>query len=155
MNTNMGKEFLDMMLQPYAEEDELLNTWIERLLVNVRWKLFEGQEKWLYMSGELGEGAIPKFKNNAREYMKDIIYGEFGWLVDYLIERLIAEYRLSNIELDDGTIADLKWDMSAEEYEEWELECKRRIFEDYKEILGEEKTIEHFNKLWGENWNKE
>lgn len=144
--------YIDMYLEPYAEDDALLNDWIDHTLARVKWKLFERQEDWLYMYGELGDSRLPKFKSNAREYMVETIHQELGWLVCYMVDRLVTQYRLGNIDLDDSTINDLYWDLDEEGYTAWELEARRRIFEDYAKGLGEEKTEELAESWWGEDW---
>ena len=144
--------WVDMYLEPYAEEDETLNHWIDRLMRNVRWRLFENQEDWLYMAGELGEGMPPKFKDNARKAMYDACVDEFGWLISYMIDRLITEYRISNIDLDEDTIWNITEDLPEGGYEEWETECRKRIFNEYEQYLGHDRAIEHFKGIWTEGW---
>lgn len=148
-------KMLDIMLEPYAEDDALLNSWVEAQLSQIKVNLFRKQTDWLYLNGELGEGCVPKFRLCGRDYIREACYRNLGWLVDYMVNRLVAEYRLSNIDLDEETILDLQWEMGKEEYEEWELECKRRIFKEYCKMMGEDEAKAYFEKLWGEGWDKE
>ena len=146
--------YIDMYLKPYAEDDTLLNDWIDRTLSRVKWKLFERQNDWLYMAGELGKGRLPKFKSNAKEYFAETIYRELDWLVSYMVDRLVTQYRLGNIDLNDSTIDDLYWDLEGLEggYTAWELEARRRIFDEYVKALGEERAEELAESWWGEDW---
>lgn len=145
----MKNSILDTYLQPYAEEDELLNNWIENLISRVKLDLFKNQEEWLYMSDELEDGSFPKFKENARDYMWDVIQNNFSWLANYIVERLIAEYRLSNIDLDEDTILELKDDLGEDDYNKWEEEARSRILKEYSQYLGEEKAKEVLYSKWG------
>lgn len=157
-NMTDGAWMLQHSLEPYADEDERLNDWVDNILAHVRWHMFQNQEEWLYMAGELGEGAVPKFKPNAREVMHNAIYREFGWVVAYMMDRLITEYRLGNVDLDDDLIADLRYEMGGYEdeedttYDEWEAEARKRIFKDYEEHLGTNETLRLAKSWWGEDW---
>ena len=143
---------IDLYLQPYAEDDELLNTWVDTIIHRVSWRLVENQEDWLYMAGEAPDTDLPKLKPEAREYIRKMTHVELGWLVSYIVDYLITKYRLSNIELDEETIADLKWDLEDCNggYEEWENEARKRIFQEYSEFLGEEKAQELAEGWWGD-----
>lgn len=158
MDKTFGAVCLDNMLEPYAEENELLNDWVDRLLGRVRWRMAAQQGNWVYMAGELGKAALPKFKPNARRVMRDTICEEMEWFIEYLIDRLVAEYRLDNIELDDDLIEDMRYEMGGYEdeedstYNEWEAEARNRIFKDYAENLGETRTLELAKDWWGEDW---
>ncbi len=144
----MNNSILDTYLQPYADENELLNSWIKNLIFYIKWDLFKNQEKWLYMSNELGDGSCPKFKENARDYMWDVIQSHFGWLASYIIKRLITEYRLENIDLDEDTIFELKYDLGEDDYNRWEEEARSYILKEYSQHLGEEKAKELLHKQW-------
>ena len=144
--------WIDHYLEPYAEDDTLLNDWIKDIIRSIQWRLFENQEQWLYMVGEAPDTTLPKFRDNAREYMRRVAYGELGYLVDYIIDYLVTKYRLSNIELDEETVEDIKWELQDIDggYEAWEAEARRRIIEEYTEAIGEEKTNRLVKEWWGE-----
>lgn len=111
------------------------------------------------MAGELGEGSIPKFKKNAVSAIQDAVYNEFGWLANYMTDRLIAEFRLANIDLNEELIEEMKYNMGGYEdendttYDEWEAEARERIFKEYEKNLGREKTLELAKKWWGEDFS--
>lgn len=144
--------WVDMYTQPYAGENELLNDWVEQCLAHAKWELFENQEDWVLMAGETGVGMPPKFKENARIAIRQACMNQFHYLADYMVDRIVTEYRLSNIDLDEDTIWQLQEDLPEDGYEEWEEECRKRIFAEYKQYLGYDKAIEYFKNIWTEGW---
>lgn len=146
----MKNNVLDWYLEDYSEDNETLNDWMDRTISHIKWNLFQYQHGWVYMSGELGEGAFPKFKDNAIDYLYNVIDMELREVKDYILDRLIANYRLSNIDLDDNTIQMLKEDLGEANYKEWEEEARKRIYAEYEEHLGAEKTKELFKDKWPE-----
>lgn len=141
---------LDVYLMPYADDDETLNDWVDDLIRRVMWQLFENQEDWLYMAGE--KGTLPVLKDNALDYIRTTIQSESHWLVGYIVRYLIAKYRLSNIELSQEAIDFISEDFEDIDggYETWEEEARRRIYREYKEVLGEEKVKDLVKSWWGD-----
>ena len=144
--------WVELYTQPYAEEDTLLNSWIEEQLRHVRWHLWEHQEDMVYMAGELGEGMPPKFKPEARKILEQACEREFGWLIAYMVDRLITEYRLSDIDLDEEMIWQLQEDLPEGGYEEWEEECRKHIFAEHEKYIGHDKAVEYCKSIWKEGW---
>lgn len=149
-----GKDFLDFMLRPYAEKDEFLNDWIDHSIGSVRWNIFEKQEDFVYMLGELKKGSLPKFKEDAYWKIEKAVIDEIYDIIDYMVYRIILEIHLGNVDLSDNIIESLKNFMDEEEFEDFELECRNRIFKDYAKNLGEYRTKELTNQWWGEGWDK-
>lgn len=143
-----------LKVQPYAEDDTLLNEWIDDIAAQINWNMFKNQEDWVYMSGDLGEGRFPQFKNC------DCVYDSFsesfnraiGILEGYLWERFITNIRLSNVDLGKDMENELRFLWGDERFEEWEAAAKEYVFEDYSKDLGEETANKIFNKAWGKNW---
>lgn len=146
----MENKVLDWYLEDYSEDNETFNDWMDRTISHIKWDLFQHQHEWVYMSGELGEGAFPKFKDNAVEYLYDVVNIELREVKSYIVDRLIASYRLSNIDLDNNTIEMLKEDLGEANYKDWEEEARKRIYAEYEEHLGVEKTKELFKDKWPE-----
>lgn len=130
--------------RPYAEEDELLNDYVDRILHNVTWKLFEDQRNICYM---INEKNPPMLKDNFIEVATRHIENEFGWLREYLLIRLLIEYRLSNLDLGEENEEWLKDMLGEEEYENFEKIAKEYIYKDYVEMLGQEEADLYFEKI--------
>lgn len=130
--------------RPYAEEDELLNDYVNRILHNVTWKLFEDQQNICYM---INEKNPPMLKDNFIEVATRYIEHEFGWLREYLLIRLLIEYRLSNLDLGEENEEWLKDMLGEEEYEDFEKIAKEYIYKDYVKMLGQEEADLYFEKI--------
>ena len=130
--------------RPYAEEDELLNDYVDRILHNVTWKLFEDQQNICYM---INEKNPPMLKDNFIEVATRYINHEFGWLREYLLIRLLIEYRLSNLDLGEKNEEWLKDMLGEEEYEDFEKIAKEYIYKDYVKMLGQEEADLYFEKI--------
>jgi len=130
--------------RPYAEEDELLNDYVDRILHNVTWKLFEDQRNICYM---INEKNPPMLKDNFIEVATRYIEHEFGWLREYLLIRLLIEYRLSDLDLGEENEEWLKDMLGEEEYENFEKIAKEYIYKDYVKMLGQEEADLYFEKI--------
>lgn len=143
----------ELRMEPYAEADALLNDWIDRVMKDIHWKTFENQEKWVYMSHELGEHRFPQFKgiDEVYEQFNYAFADAISWFKAYCLERWVKDIRLGNVDLG----PDMEWDMREllgdEYFEEWEAKAKEAIEEDYAETLGAERAKELFDKAWGRN----
>lgn len=130
--------------RPYAEEDYLLNDYVDRIMHNVIGKLFENQHNICYM---INEKNPPMLKDNFIEVATQYIENEFGWLREYLLIRLLIEYRLSNLDLGEKNEEWLKDMLDEEEYENFEKIAKEYIYKDYVEMLGQEEADLYFEKI--------
>lgn len=86
--------------EPYFEEDEKANDWVNEILGRVRWNLFRSQEEWLYMAGELGKRRNPMTRYNAYDHIYNTINREMYTLIDYLVMELLREYHEDGIDFD-------------------------------------------------------
>lgn len=133
--------------QPYAEDDSLLNEFIEDALRRTSWKLFGNQEKVVYMANETDNG-IPKMREDAIDYIRMVARNELGWLVNYMVNRILVGYMKNNIDPSE----EIKWwfkeDLPEGDDEEFWKEINEYIWQDYAKVLGEEKTAELWKK-WG------
>ncbi len=133
--------------QPYAEDDFLLNEFIEDALRRTSWKLFENQEKVVYMAYETDNG-IPKMREDAIDYIRMVARNELGRLVSYMVNRILVSYMKGNIDPSE----EIKWwfkeDLPEGDDEQFWKEINEYIWQDYAKVLGEEKTAELWKK-WG------
>ena len=134
--------------QPYAEDDSLLNEFIEDALRRISWRLFDNQEKVVYMANETDNG-IPKMREDAIDYIRMVARNELGWLVNYMINRILVSYMKGNIDPSEEVKWWFKEDLPEGDDEEFWKEINEYIWQDYAKVLGEEKTAE----LW-EKWGK-
>lgn len=134
--------------QPYAEDDSLLNEFIEDALRRTSWKLFGNQEKVVYMANETDNG-IPKMREDAIDYIRMVARNELGWLVNYMVNRILVGYMKNNINPSEEVKWWFKEDLPEGDDEEFWKEINEYIWQDYAKVLGEEKTAE----LW-EKWGK-
>lgn len=135
-----------ILTRPYAEDDYLLNTFVDETMRRVSWKLFEHQEDVLYMANET-ETGIPLLKDNAIEDMRDCVNEEFSWIRSYIITHLLMSYRLGNIDLGEEGDWWLREELGEKEYLEWESRARKAIYQDYAQNLGEEKADAYFEKI--------
>lgn len=145
----------EFWFEPYADEDTTLNSWIDNISRHMNWNLFKNQGDYVYMSGELGEGRFPQFKDEISVYRayKEAFDEQMSSLFSYLFVRKVLEMHLySNVDL--GSMESyLREEMGNEEFEEWEAEAKRRIYGEYADKLGEESAKKIFSKAWP-GWEK-
>lgn len=80
----------------WFDDEELAKDWYNRMCGNIAWKMFENQEKWVYMAGELGEGRKPMIKGSEEfaEAMEQAMQDVFGFMregIYYNFLRIYAE----------------------------------------------------------------
>lgn len=143
---NLHEVYDHINTRPYAEDDYLLNTFVEETLRRVSWKLFQHQEDFVYMANEREDG-IPVLKENAIWTIEDYINSEFAWLRSYILTRLLMSYRLDNVELGEEGTWWLRDELGEEEFLEWESRARKFIYNDYVKTLGEERADEYFRKI--------
>lgn len=141
-----------MFTRPYAEDDYLLNDYVEYILRCVFGRCFERQEDMCYM---INEKNPPELKNEALKVIRQEINSVFSSLREYIMARMLISYRLSNISLGDEPAEWLKATLGKEDYDEFELEARKYIYNDYKKFLGKEKTDEYFRKIGLEDYIRE
>ena len=139
--------------QPYAEDDFLLNKFIEDALRRVSWKLFENQENVIHMANETDNG-IPKMREGAIDYIYMVARNELGWLIGYMVNRILISYMKGNIDPSEEIKRWFKEDLPEGDDEQFWEEINNYIWNDYVKYLGEEKTAELWEK-WGKAPRKE
>lgn len=139
--------------QPYAEDDFLLNKFVEDALRRISWKLFENQENVVYMANETDNG-IPKMREGAIDYIHTVARNELGWLVNYMVSRILVSYMKGNIDPSEEVKWWFKEDLPEGDDKQFWEEINEYIWNDYAEHLGEAKTAELWEK-WGKAPRKE
>lgn len=147
----MSKEFeaIDCMYtQPFAEENALLNDFVDRIVLAVSWEMFKHQEQICY---NITECTPPKLKDGTIEYMRNIIRNECGFLSHYIIMRILISYRASNIDLGDEGDWYLQ-DEFGEEYPDVDRQLREYVYNDYLKYLGKEEADNYFRRIGREDW---
>ena len=84
----------------YFEDDTLANEWFDRVMNRLAWKMFERQEDWVYMVGELGPGRNPMIKSSDKF---DEAFGyawrdTMSWLAEFAANELLRIYAEDDID---------------------------------------------------------
>lgn len=130
--------------RPYAENNDLLNDYVDEILRHVSWRLFRQQEDICFT---ISERNPPMLKEEAVDIIEAECRKELNWLVDYIVNRMLISYRLSNIDLGEEGENELRWNLGDEEYEDFEKAAREYIYQDYVKFLGTEKTNLYFEKI--------
>lgn len=132
---------------PYAEDDELLNDYVNEILKRASWRLFESQDKVVYMANETEKG-IPKMREDAIDYIREVLYQELrGWMLPYLVDRILVAYLKSNIEPSEEVKYHFEEDLCEDSEDFWK-EIDDYIWEDYRKHISEDRMKELWAK-WG------
>lgn len=130
--------------RPYAEDDALLNDFVDNIFRRVSWKMFENQEQICYM---ISEKNPPMLKDNAIEYMRAAINSELSWLRNYIICRMLISYRMSNVDLGEECEWYLHDELGKENWEDFTQKINKYIWNDYAKYLGEDGAKKYFEKI--------
>lgn len=140
--------WLEWFESPYAEDDTLMNDWVERIISGVSVELFHHQHDVVYMANETDNG-IPKLKDEAVDVIHQTIYSQLGWVISYITDRILIAYAKSNIDLGDEGRWYMEDKFDPEDAADFWKEIDEHIWSNYAKFLGEEETA----KLW-EKWGK-
>lgn len=88
-------------IRKYFEDDTLANDWFEKVMHRLAWNMFDSQENWIYMSGELGKGRNPMIKGEEEFNLAfNIAWADaIGWLKGFAYEELLRLYVEDDIDL--------------------------------------------------------
>ena len=91
-------------IRKYFEDDTLANDWFEKVMHRLAWKMFDSQEDWIYMSGELGKGRNPMIKSEEEFNLAfNIAWADaIGWLKGFAYDELLRLYIEDDIDLPRG-----------------------------------------------------
>lgn len=88
-------------IRKYFEDDTLANDWFEKVMHRLAWKMFDSQEDWIYMSGELGKGRNPMIKSEEEFNLAfNVAWADtIGWLKGFAYDELLRLYIEDDIDL--------------------------------------------------------
>lgn len=91
-------------IRKYFEDDTLANDWFEKVMHRLAWKMFDSQEDWIYMSGELGKGRNPMIKSEEEFNLAfNVAWADtIGWLKGFAYDELLRLYIEDDIDLPRG-----------------------------------------------------
>lgn len=133
-----------MYTRPYADDDALLNDFINDLIRHVSWKMFTHQEEFCHT---IAERNPPMLKDNVIGFMRTVINNELGWVRDYVICRMLMSYRLSNVDLGEEAELYLQDSLGEEQWAEFEEAAKKFIWNDYAKFCGVKGAKEYFTRI--------
>lgn len=136
--------------RPYAEDDELLNDYVEEIIRNVMWKAFRNQEE--ICSRFVSKNNPPKLAEDVDVILRNYVNREFDWLAHYIIARILIAYRIENIDLGEDGEWFLRDYLGDELYDEFEVAARKYIYQDYEYHLGKEKADEYFRRIGREDY---
>ena len=133
-----------MYTRPYAEDDALLNDFINDLIRHVSWKMFTHQEEVCYT---IAEKNPPMLKDNVIGFLRTAINNELGWVRDYVVCRMLMSYRLSNVDLGEEAELYLRDSLGEEQWAEFEEAAKKFIWNDYAKFCGVKGAKDYFTRI--------
>lgn len=141
---NINETFDCIYTRPYANNEDLLNDFVEDVIRHVSWKMFENQEEICYM---IIEKNPPMLKDNVIDYMRQVINSELSWVRDYIICRMLIAYRMSNVDLGEEGECYLKDALGDESWNEFNDAANQHVWNDYVKYLGKDKAKAYFEKI--------
>jgi hypothetical protein len=136
--------FDGMYTRPYAEDDALLNDFINNLIRHLSWEMFVHQEETCY---DITEKNPPMLKDNVIDYMQTAINNALEGIRDYVICRMLMSYRLSNIDLGEEAESYLRDSFGEEEWAKFEEIAKKYIWNDYARFCGVKGAKNYFTRI--------
>lgn len=99
----------------YFEDGAECNHWLEIIVKAMAWHLFEHQEDWLYMAGELGEGTNPKLRGedditdkyretDAITAFADEFDNQIAWLKNAVVTYMVRTCLHNDIDMSEDAI---------------------------------------------------
>jgi hypothetical protein len=90
-------------------------------------------------------------KDDGERYLRNLIKFELGHLVEYIYIKMLIQYRLGNLDLNDGA----QWDLNeefGEDAPELETAIRKAVYADYAKFLGVDKANAYFKRIGREDW---
>lgn len=145
--TTINEVYDCLFTRPYAEDDYLLNRYVDRIYREVAWNLVRSQEKFCELATEENP---PILKDNALDLIEESINESLSGLCEYLVCKLLICYRAENIDLGENCEEYLKLHLVDNEEDDWEdfnSKMNEYIWKDYCRHLGEERAKEYFTRI--------
>lgn len=130
--------------RPYAEDDALLNDFVDDLVRQVSWEMFKDQEQICHTIAECNP---PKLKDGALDHLINIINNKLGWVRNYIVCRTLLSYRMGNVDLDEESEWYLREEFDEEGWEELTQAINHHIWDDYRKFMGDEDAKAYFTKI--------
>ena len=140
----MNEVFDCLYTRPYADDDALLNEFVDQIVRQTSWEMFKDQEQICHM---ITKQNPPKLKDGALDHLINIVNTKLGWIRNYIVCRILLSYRLGNVDLDEESEWYLREEFDDEDWEELNQAINRHIWDDYRKYLGDDKAAEHFTKI--------
>lgn len=141
---DMDQVFDCIYTRPFAEDDALLNDFIDDLIRQLSWEMFKDQHEICY---DISQKNPPMLKDNVIEYMQNVLNVRMGFVLDYIISRMLISYRMSNVDLGFEGEWYLRESFDDESWTEFNESMNKYVWDDYCKYLGSEKAKEYFKKI--------
>lgn len=141
---DMNQVFDCIYTHPFAEDDALLNDFIDDLIRQLSLEMFKHQEEICY---NISQKNPPMLKDNVIERMQNVLNVKMGFVRDYIISRMLISYRMSNIDLGSEGEWYLRESLGDEDWADFNKAMNKYVWDDYCKYLGPEKTKEYFMKI--------
>ena len=141
---DMDQVFDCIYTRPFAEDDALLNDFIDDLIHQLSWEMYKHQDEICY---DISQKNPPMLKDNVIEYMQNALNVKMGFVRDYIISRMLISYRMSNVDLGSEGEWYLRESFDDESWTEFNESMNKYVWDDYCKYLGSEKAKEHFKKI--------
>lgn len=141
---DMDQVFDCIYTRPFADDDALLNDFINDLIHQLSLEMFEHQEEICY---NISQKNPPMFKNNVIEHMQNVLDIKMGFVRNYIISRILISYRMSNVDLGFEGEWYLRESFDDESWVDFNKAMNKYVWDDYCKYLGLEKAKEYFTKI--------
>lgn len=141
---DMDQVFDCIYTRPFAEDDALLNDFIDDLIRQLSWEMFKYQDEICY---DISQKNPPMLKDNVIEHMQNALNVKMGFVRDYIISRMLISYRMSNVDLGSEGEWYLRESFDDESWTEFNESMNKYVWDDYCKYLGSEKAKEYFKKI--------
>lgn len=141
---DMDQVFDCIYTRPFAEDDALLNDFIDDLIHQLSWEMYKHQDEICY---DISQKNPPMLKDNVIEHMQNILNVKMGFVREYIISRMLISYRMSNVDLGSEGEWYLRESFDDESWAEFNKSMNKYVWDDYCKYLGPEKAKEYFQKI--------
>lgn len=141
---DMDQVFDCIYTRPFAEDDALLNDFIDDLIHQLSWEMYRHQDEICY---DISQKNPPMLKDNVIEHMQNILNVKMGFVREYIISRMLISYRMSNVDLGSEGEWYLRESFDDESWIEFNEAMNKYVWDDYCKYLGSEKAKEYFEKI--------
>lgn len=141
---DMDQVFDCIYTRPFAEDDALLNDFIDDLIRQLSWEMFKHQDEICY---NICQKNPPMLKDNVIEYMRNVLNVKIGFVRDYIISRMLISYRMSNVDLGSEGEWYLRESFDDDDWKQFNNVMNKYVWDDYCRYLGPEKAKEYFTKI--------